>query len=142
MFLYAVISRGLVAFLASVVDATSVLVVEDDIVLGALICRGLRAAGYQVAEASDGNKALESLETVNYAAVVTDIIMPDKEGVETIIEIRKRWPTTKIVAISGGGRVDPSMILNLAEHLGADAVLKKPFSLKSLLDVLKTLAPL
>jgi DNA-binding response OmpR family regulator len=124
------------------VDAASVLVVEDDAVLGGLICRGLRAAGYQVAEASDGNQALEALEKMTYAAVVTDIIMPDKEGVETIIEIRKRWPDTKIVAISGGGRVDPSMILNLAEHLGADAVLKKPFSLKSLLDALKTLAPL
>ncbi len=121
---------------------TSVLVVEDDLALGAVICRGLRAAGYQVGEAADGNKALRALEKTNYGVVVTDIIMPDREGVETIIEIRKRWPDIKIIAMSGGGRVDPSMILTLAENLGAHVMLKKPFTLKQLLDVLKTLAPL
>lgn len=130
------------AAMSPVLAATSILVVEDDLTLRALICRGLKGAGYVVAEASDGNKAIQALEDARYSAVVTDIIMPDREGVETIVEIRRRWPETKIVAMSGGGRIDPSMILSLAENLGADALLKKPFTLKQLLDALQPLAPL
>jgi len=73
--------------------------------------------------------------------VVIDIIMPDREGVETIIDIRARWPNTRIIAMSGGGRMDPDMFLNLAETFGADALLKKPFKLRDLLDLLAPPAP-
>ena len=109
------------------------LVVDDDSVLGGLISRGLRGVGYDVGEAVDGNKAIKALETRFYDAVVIDIIMPDREGVETIIEIRDRWPTIKVIAMSGGGRMDPEMFLNLASNFGADSVLKKPFKLTDLL---------
>ncbi len=114
----------------------SVLVVDDDPVLGSLISRGLRGVGYAVTSAEDGNKAIAALETSAFDAVVIDIIMPDREGVETIIEIRARWPKVKIIAMSGGGRIDPDMFLNLAETLGADSVLKKPFKLPELLSLL------
>ncbi len=121
--------------------ANSVLVVDDDPVLGGLISRGLRGVGYNVAEATDGNKAISALETATYDAVVIDIIMPDREGVETIIEIRARWPKIKIIAMSGGGRMDPDMFLNLAGTFGADALLKKPFKLQNLLDLLLPIGP-
>jgi DNA-binding response OmpR family regulator len=116
--------------------ASAVLVVDDDPVLAGLISRGLSGAGYEVGEAIDGNKALKALETKTYDAVVIDIIMPDREGVETIIEIRERWPGIKIIAMSGGGRMDPDMFLNLASTFGADALLKKPFRLRELLELL------
>jgi DNA-binding response OmpR family regulator len=119
----------------------SVLVVDDDPVLTALIGRGLRGAGYQVAEAADGNKAIRAMEAAPHDVVVIDIIMPDREGVETIIDIRARWPNTRIIAMSGGGRMDPDMFLNLAETFGADALLKKPFKLRDLLDLLAPPAP-
>jgi CheY-like chemotaxis protein len=121
--------------------AGSVLVVDDDAVLSGLISRGLRGVGYTAAEAVDGNKAIRALEAARYDVVVIDIIMPDREGVETIIEIRARWPDTKIIAMSGGGRMDPDMFLNLAENFGADALLKKPFKLSDLLDLLRSAAP-
>jgi CheY-like chemotaxis protein len=121
--------------------AKSILVVEDDQTLGSLISRSLRKSGYHVGESTDGNKAITALEAARYDVVVTDIIMPDREGVETIIAIRARWPDIKIVAMSGGGRMDASMFLSLAENFGADALLKKPFKLQELLDVLARLAP-
>lgn len=114
----------------------SVLVVDDDPVISALIARGLRDLGYRVSAASDGNKAIQALETSTFDTVVIDIIMPDREGVETIIEIRTRWPKVKIIAMSGGGRMDPQMFLSLAGTFGADAVLKKPFKLPELLSLL------
>ncbi len=114
----------------------SILIVDDDAVLGSLVSRGLRGHGYKVGEAVDGNKAIRALETTVYDAVVIDIIMPDREGVETIIEIRARWPTIKVIAMSGGGRLDPEMFLNLASTFGADVLLKKPFKLADLLPLL------
>jgi DNA-binding response OmpR family regulator len=119
--------------------ATPVLVVEDDPTLIGLVSRSLRGAGYHVEEAANGDQAIKALERERYAVVVTDIIMPDREGVETIVEIRRRWPSTKIIAMSGGGRIDPSMILNLAGNLGADVLLKKPFTLRQLLDAIASL---
>ncbi len=120
---------------------TSVLVVEDDQILRNLIVRSLKAAQYQVSEAADGQKAIKALEAAPVSIVVTDIIMPDQEGVETIIEIRRRWPDIKIVAMSGGGRIDPTMILGLAQTFGADALLKKPFKPQDLIDVLSAFNP-
>jgi DNA-binding response OmpR family regulator len=127
--------------MTSVLAKPCILVVEDELALGALICRGLRAAGYQVGEASDGNKPFASWRRP---------VIPQSSPISSCPTGKawrrswksKRWPDTKIIAMSGGGRIDPSTILTLAEKLGADAMLKKPFTLKQLLDVLKTLAPL
>jgi DNA-binding response OmpR family regulator len=118
-------------------SAGAVLVVDDDPVLSSLISRGLQGAGYAVTSAADGNKAISALETSTFDAVVIDIIMPDREGVETIIEIRARWPHIKIIAMSGGGRMDPDMFLDLAGTFGAGAVLKKPFRLHELVALLE-----
>ena len=80
------------------------------------------------------------LEGTRFDIVLTDIIMPGREGIETIIEIRKRWPDTKIVAMSGGGRIEPSTFLDLAKSFGADVILKKPFKQSALLEALASLS--
>ena len=70
--------------------------------------------------------------------VVTDILMPEKEGIETIMELRRRRPRVKIVAISGGGQNDAKIFLNLANNLGANHVLSKPFRNEQLLSALES----
>lgn len=107
-----------------------------------LFGRALTAAGIEFDEAADGNKALLKLGQRRYDALVIDIIMPDREGVETIVEVRKRWPGTFIVAISGGGRVGAQDFLKLASMLGADRTLTKPFTPAQLLATLAEGPPL
>lgn len=107
-----------------------------------LLERWLLAAGYEVTVAADGDKAIEAFGQRPFHLMVTDIIMPDREGIETLLEVRRQWPDCKIIAISGGGRVDAEQFLSLAGNLGADATLKKPFRREAFLDLLgETLNP-
>ena len=71
--------------------------------------------------------------------LITDIIMPDKDGIEIIIEAKKTLPDIKLIAISGGGRIDSESYLNTAKYLGADSTLKKPFTHEQLIGVIKNL---
>jgi DNA-binding response OmpR family regulator len=122
--------------LTGVIKGGSVLFVDDEQPIRDLFGRALIAAGIEFDPAVDGNQALAKLETRRYGAVVIDIIMPDREGVETIMQIRERWPDTYIVAISGGGRVGAGDFLKLAEAVGADRTLTKPFTPTQLLAML------
>jgi DNA-binding NtrC family response regulator len=88
----------------------------------------LQDAGHTVVTASDGFKALAAVNAGNFDLVITDIIMPGKEGIETIMELRERHPLLKVIAMSGGGRVGALSYLELAEKLGAIATLEKPFN--------------
>lgn len=84
--------------------------------------------GFQVVTAADGHEALALAKLMHFDLVITDLIMPGMEGIETIMELRALAPEIKIIAISGGppgGRGDS---LSLAHSLGASAVLKKPFN--------------
>ena len=114
----------------------SVLFVDDEQPIRDLFERALVAAGIAFDGAADGNKALVKLGQRRYDALVIDIIMPDREGVETIMEVRKQWPETFIIAISGGGRIGPADFLQLAEMVGADRTLTKPFTPTQLLAAL------
>lgn len=106
----------------------SILIVDDDPLLRLIASEMLREAGYVVSEAEDGDIALRRLEGEPVDLAILDLLMPNKEGVETIQEIKRRWPRTKIIAISGGGRVDAGYLLPLAKAMGADAVYKKPLT--------------
>ena len=117
----------------------SVLVVDDDLPLRELFARVLRKAGFDVEVACDGRAAIRAFEGREFSAMVTDIIMPEMEGVETIVEIKSRWPSCKIVAISGGGAVGFGGYLDLAGKLGADATIRKPVESHQLIDVVKNL---
>lgn len=114
---------------------SSILVVDDEPLVRELIRTALEAVGHTVDEAENGLIALECLDRRSFDLVITDIMMPEKEGIETMREIRKRCPNTRILAISGGGRAGGTAYLSLASKLGADEVLGKPFRTAQLLDV-------
>jgi CheY-like chemotaxis protein len=104
-----------------------VLLIDDDVDVRTALATWLRRHGHDVVEAGDGGEGLERLEAAAFDIVVTDIIMPDVEGIETIMRIRKAYPTMPVIAISGGGSGEPSHTLRPASRLGAHATLRKPF---------------
>ena len=93
----------------------------------------LIASGYDVIEAADGKEGLRVYQSGKVDLVITDIMMPEKDGMETISEMRWIDPKVRIIAISGNDRTGEQTYLGMAETLGADGVLAKPFELKGLL---------
>jgi len=104
-----------------------ILVIDDDEFVNGMIVQLLSEAGYEVEGAQDGNSGLKILESKQFDLIVTDIVMPEKEGIETIIAIRSMNKTLPIIAISGGGKIDPQQYLRMAQHFGADYTFQKPF---------------
>jgi CheY-like chemotaxis protein len=104
-----------------------ILVIDDDEKMRRLIVRTLDGDQHRIVEASNGAEALKLLGELKPDAVITDILMPQKEGIETIREIRERAPEIKIIAMSGGGSSHNLMFLDVARAFGADAALAKPF---------------
>ena len=115
-----------------------VLVIDDDPGIRRLLGRVLTGAGYQVREATNGVDGIAAFRTQRPALVITDIVMPEKEGIEIIREIRQEAPGAAILAISGS---DPhgDLYLHAATSLGADAALAKPFRPHELLAVVADL---
>jgi CheY-like chemotaxis protein len=114
----------------------SVLVIDDDAGIRRMIVRILAAAGHEVSEAADGQEGLQRLREHRHEIVITDIVMPEQEGIETIRRIRAVAPQTRIIAISGGGSTGTGMYLKLAKRTGADITLAKPFRARELLALL------
>jgi CheY-like chemotaxis protein len=109
--------------LARGAEAPSILVVDDEAAVRTLFRQILSGAGFRVTEAADGAQALALLRDRRFDVVITDLVMPDREGIETIGEIRRSYPAVKIIAVSGafGGQ-----FLKTASLLGAHATLSKP----------------
>lgn len=103
-----------------------ILVIDDEASIRVLLAKILEREGFFVITASDGKEGMEKINTEKVDLVVTDLIMPGKEGVEVIMELRKGYPDIPVIAISGGGYNAPENYLNMAKLLGAKAVLKKP----------------
>jgi CheY-like chemotaxis protein len=119
-----------------------ILLVEDDESLRSLLRISLERMGNAVTEARDGKEALALFKQGPVNLVITDLVMPEKEGLETIRELRRGHPELKIIAMSGGGRADARDILKMAKLFGATAVFRKPFSLADLRKaVAKLLGP-
>jgi DNA-binding NtrC family response regulator len=116
-----------------------ILVIDDEIQILQIIRVLLERAGHDVVLTEDGNKALKLLAEHAFDLVISDLIMPEKEGIELITEIRKSWPDIKIMAISGGGKIGPSGYLKYAEKLGAQASLEKPFESHELIACVEKL---
>jgi DNA-binding response OmpR family regulator len=116
-----------------------VLVIDDEGDLRRILNRALTSAGHEVIEAADGREGVRLFRAHAPGIVVTDIVMPEQEGIQTITEIRSAGLGTGIIAMSGGGIGDASLYLNLANKLGADAVLSKPFRADELLAAVETL---
>ena len=120
-----------------------ILLIEDDELTRSMVAGSLRKDHFEVLEAENGALGLNELrmhEAEPPSIVITDIIMPDKEGFETIKEIKKFSPHIKIIAISGGGDAqDKKMLLDVAMMLGADKTLQKPFKSEELLEAVRIL---
>ena len=115
-----------------------ILVIEDEVDIRSLYSRILRSAGHDVSEAPDGKVGLELYRENPADLVITDIIMPEKEGIELIMELRRDFPDVKIIAVSGGGQATPSATcLRLAKGLGAVRTLAKPFNQQELVDTVQ-----
>jgi DNA-binding NtrC family response regulator len=116
-----------------------VLVVDDNDLVRELLQTTMARAGYEVAEACDGNVAIQLLEDQSFDIVITDIIMPDKEGLELIAHIHRNYPGVKVIAISGSGEGPTRVYLDSAERLGARRSFAKPIDRTQLLETVEQL---
>ena len=116
-----------------------ILIIDDDEQLLAMLRQTLEREGYEVMEASDGNEGLRRYRENPTDLIITDLIMPEKEGMETIMELRRDFPDVKIIAISGGGRVDPWQYLSIAKSFGVQYTFAKPIERKELLNAVREL---
>jgi CheY-like chemotaxis protein len=111
-----------------------ILVIDDDAVLRRVITLALERAGHTVLLCENGRKAIDYLARAHADLLITDIVMPEMDGVETVRAARRLRPLLPILAISGGGSFDPQDYLGIAQAFGAGAVLPKPFRPADLLD--------
>jgi DNA-binding NtrC family response regulator len=115
----------------------SILVIDDDPLVGKTVQRMLRIDSWDVRLACDGRDALEQISVRAPDLVVTDIIMPDMEGLEIIVALQKSNPHIPIIAVSGSSRSNDVDYLEYAEKLGAFATLTKPFRREELLSIVR-----
>ena len=118
---------------------STILVVDDDIQVLEVMSEMLRLEGYTVSVAENGRQAVDQIRDHRFDLVITDLIMPEKEGLETIADIRKHHRLMPIIAISGGGRVGPTDYLETARFIGANATLAKPFGRQELISTVSSL---
>jgi len=116
-----------------------VLVVDDEYQMRDLLCQALERRGHTVDQAADGRQALQHLAEHQPDLVITDLVMPEMEGIETIQAFRRKCPALPIIAISGGGRVDPDNYLSMAGQIGANRTFAKPFRLEEILTAVREL---
>ena len=110
-----------------------VLLIDDDPALLGLMAHAFATAGYETLTAENGRKGLRVLDRCSPDLVVTDIVMPEMEGIGAILQIKRRPRPPKIIAISGAGPGGRRDYLSWAKHLGADEVLAKPFRMSQIL---------
>lgn len=116
-----------------------ILIVEDDKDLREMLKTSLGKRKYLVLEASNGKEAISKFKPSVTDLVITDLIMPDEDGLKVIMKIREIKPEIKVIAISGGGKAGPGNYLNLARALGADEVFSKPFSVSDLMAKIESM---
>jgi DNA-binding response OmpR family regulator len=116
-----------------------VLIIDDNEDLTGSLKMCLEGEGFEVAVAANGEQALKHLERSAADVVVTDLFMPDKDGIETIMELRNRYPRCKIIAMSGWTSLQGSDYLSVARELGALHTLTKPFDPSQLTRLLRGL---
>ncbi|MBI3246646.1 MAG: response regulator [Deltaproteobacteria bacterium] len=110
-----------------------ILVIDDEAQVRDVLRQMLEKAGYEVVEAPEGAEGLQLHRKHPVDLIITDIVMPGKEGIETILALRKCVPKVKIIAISGGGHMNKLDLLSVAQEFGAARTLAKPFARKELL---------
>jgi DNA-binding response OmpR family regulator len=118
-----------------------IILVEDDPDQRLSIRLALELAGYALRVAANGREALALQRERPTRFLITDIFMPEADGFELIEAVRREFPGTKIIVVSGGGKRSKGDYLESARLMGVDATLQKPFEIKTLLDTLRVLQP-
>lgn len=116
-----------------------ILVIDDEEQIREVLRTVLERVGYDVAEAENGAQGIDIYASKEFDLVVTDIIMPEKGGIDTIMDLRRDYPDCKIIAISGGGMCGEVSYLDMAIGVGADRAIGKPFVLDEFLDAVRDL---
>ena len=114
-----------------------ILVIDDNAAVRNTVMRILQAAGYEVVIANDGLRGVETFRKEQPDLVISDIIMPEQEGIATIRQILGEKPGTKIIAISGGGRIGNTDFLRIARQLGASDVIAKPLDPDHFINIVR-----
>jgi DNA-binding response OmpR family regulator len=117
-----------------------ILLIDDDDPVRTVLARTLERAGHSVAQAHNGRDGLNQLDQSRFDLVITDIVMPEMEGIEMLMEIRKRNFSGKVLAMSGGGAMGSGTNLHVAKLMGARMTLTKPFSPEDFLAAVDQLA--
>ncbi|MEI6127142.1 MAG: response regulator [Pseudomonadota bacterium] len=115
----------------------TILVLDDDDMILETLSIILKDAGHDILTGSNGNEGLKRCRERKVDLVITDIVMPDKEGLETIQDIKKLYPEIKIIAMSGGGNIATSNYLQIAKAFGAQQTLEKPFKKKDIVSTVQ-----
>lgn len=116
-----------------------VLVIDDDPKVRSVVARFVELEGHTVVQAENGKEAIDQLQGDPADLVISDIFMPEMDGIEVLIQLREHFPDAKLVAMSGGGAIAASHVLKTAKVLGAVAVLEKPFDLEDIRELLSDL---
>lgn len=117
-----------------------ILIIDDDSQFRQMLRQVLERQGYEIVEAQDGEEGIRRYRQAPTDLIITDIIMPKKEGVETIIELKRDFPDVKIIAISGGSRgIDALDCLSYVKGLRVSRVFAKPFDRKEFLEAIQEL---
>jgi CheY-like chemotaxis protein len=121
-------------------SAATILIIDDDPLMRAIAGEMLMSAGYTVLEAEDGAAGMATLDVAPVDLIITDMLMPEMDGVESIMSIRRKRPGVPVIAISAGARHQPAGdLLRLAVALGAAAALPKPLTRAELLPLVERL---
>lgn len=116
-----------------------IIVIDDEPYILLMLKKMLEKEGYEVEMATNGVEGSQIFEKQPADLIITDIVMPEKEGLETIMELKIKYPQLKIIAISGGGRVDSREYLNSAKLLGANKTFQKPFKKDEIIKAVREL---
>ncbi len=116
-----------------------ILIIDDEQPIRLMLRKMLESEGYVITEASNGAEGIKRYHENPADLIITDLIMPEKEGTETIIELKKENPAVKIIAMSGGGKNKPDGYLHTAKLLGAKQTLEKPLRKNELLEAIRQL---
>ncbi len=116
-----------------------ILIIDDDPQILDMLGQTLEREGHEVVDAPDGKEGLKLYRENPTDLIITDLIMPEKEGIETIMELRRDFPDVKIIAISGGGQIDAEQYLSMAQKLGAQRTFAKPVERDELLKAVREL---